>query len=157
LRRYQNLNSIKKMTSTSKERVASKINSSKHQQFIKYFSGGTLYFWVAYGVFALCYSGLHWNWLPAKILSDAIGWSLNYFVQRFWAFSEQHHLSEMQHAGRYIFIESIGFVMDYALIGGLKWCGITPYIGFFISGAFFTVWSWLWYRYWVFPENKKVA
>jgi putative flippase GtrA len=62
-------------------------------------------------------------------------------------------LSEMQHVGRYIFIESIGFVLDYLIIGVLNTFGITPYIGFFISAGFFTIWSYLWYRYWVFPEK----
>jgi putative flippase GtrA len=128
------------------------------QQFAKYMAGGSLYFWVGYGVFALCYSGLHIYWLWSKMAADAIGWSLNYFVQRYWAFnSEQLKLSEMQHLGRYVSIESIGFVIDYAIIAGLRSIGITPYIGFFISSAFFTVWSYLWYKYWVFPENKKVA
>jgi len=124
-------------------------------QFVKYIAGGSLYFWVGYGVFALCYSVFNFNWLPSKIAADAIGWSLNYVAQRFWAFSGQHHLSEMQHAGRYVFIESIGFGLDYAIIGGLKAIGITPYVGFFISAGFFTVWSWFWYKYWVFPEQKK--
>lgn len=124
-------------------------------QFGKYMSGGTLYFWVGYGVFALCYSGFGWSWLPAKILADAVGWSLNYFVQRYWAFNSEHlKLSEMQHVGRYIFIESIGFVLDYLIIFGLNSIGVTPYIGFFLSAGFFTVWSYLWYKYWVFPENK---
>lgn len=123
-------------------------------QFAKYMAGGSLYFWSGLGVFAICYSLLKWDWFPSKIVADAIGWSLNYVVQRFWAFAEQHHLSEMQHAGRYIFIESIGFVIDYLIIWGLKSIGITPYIGFFISAGFFTVWSWLWYKYWVFPEKK---
>jgi putative flippase GtrA len=144
------------MTDSPKDNSVSPSTGSKRiKQFAKYWSGGTLYFWVAYAIFAFCYSVLHWNWLPSKIVADAVGWSLNYIVQRFWAFSEQHHLSEMQHAGRYVFIESIGFVMDYAMIAGLKWLGITPYIGFFISAGFFTVWSWLWYKYWVFPEKKK--
>jgi putative flippase GtrA len=124
-------------------------------QFAKYMAGGTLYFWVGYGVFALCYSGFHWAWLPAKILADIIGWSLNYLVQRFWAFKDQVHLSEMQHAGRYIFIEAIGFVLDYLIIWGLNTIGVTPYVGFFISSGFFTIWSWFWYKYWVFPEKKK--
>jgi putative flippase GtrA len=129
------------------------------EQFAKYMAGGSLYFWVGYGVFAVCYSGLHWSWLPAKILADAIGWTLNYLVQRFWAFSDQVHLSEMQHASRYVFIESIGFILDYLMIWGLTSIGITPYIGFFISAGFFTVWSFLWYKYWVFPETggKKRA
>ncbi|HEX7368185.1 MAG TPA: GtrA family protein [Candidatus Saccharimonadales bacterium] len=123
------------------------------KRFARYMVGGSLYFWVGYGVFAICYSGLHWSWLPSKILADTIGWTLNYLVQRFWAFADRVHLSEMQHAGRYVFIESIGFVLDYLIIWGLKAIGITPYIGFFVSAGFFTVWSFLWYKYWVFPET----
>lgn len=130
------------------------MNQRAIKQFVKYMAGGSLYFWVGYGVFALCYSVFKWNWLPSKIAADVIGWSLNYIVQRFWAFGDQHHLSEMQHAGRYVFIESIGFLLDYAIIGGLNAIGITPYIGFFISAGFFTIWSWFWYKYWVFPEKK---
>jgi putative flippase GtrA len=123
------------------------------KQFAKYMAGGGIYFWSGYAIFAVGYSVFHWWWLWAKMLADAIGWTCNYLVQRFWAFSGQHHLSEMQHAGRYIFIEFIGFVLDYAIIGGLKAIGITPYIGFFISSIFFTFWSWVWYKYWVFPET----
>ena len=123
------------------------------ERFSKYLVGGSLYFWVGYAIFALCYSGFHWDWLPSKLLGDVIGWTLNYLVQRLWAFKDSTHFSEMNHAGRY-FIESIGFIMDYAMIAGLKAIGISPYIGFFISGAFFTVWSFLWYRYWVFPETS---
>jgi putative flippase GtrA len=118
--------------------------------------GGSTYFWSGYAIFAIGYSVLHLWWLWAKLLADAIGWSLNYFIQRHWAFAgASKHLSEMQHARRYIIIESVGFVIDYAIIGGLKALGITPYIGFFISAAFFTVWSYFWYKYWVFPEKTK--
>jgi putative flippase GtrA len=123
-------------------------------RFLKYMAGGAVYFWVGYAVFAICYSGMKWSWFPAKIVADAVGWTLNYLVQRFWAFSDRVHLSEMQHAGRYVFIESIGFVLDYLIIWGLKSIGITPYIGFFISAGFFTVWSYLWYKCWVFPEKN---
>jgi putative flippase GtrA len=124
------------------------------RRFLKYMAGGGVYFWTGYAVFAVCYSGLKWSWLPAKIAADVIGWTLNYLVQRFWAFSDRVHLTEMQHAGRYIFIESIGFVLDYLIIWGLQAIGITPYIGFFISAGFFTVWSYLWYSLWVFPEKS---
>ena len=88
-------------------------------RFLKYWAGGGLYFWLGYGIFALCYSGFHWGWLPSKVMADAIGWTSNYLVQRFWAFSDRVSFSEMKHAGRYIFIESIGFVMDYLIIWGL--------------------------------------
>lgn len=124
-------------------------------QFLKYMTGGSLYFWSGYAVFALCYSVFGWGWFWAKVAADIIGWSLNYVVQRYWAFSKAGpHLSEMQHVGRYIFIESIGFVLDYVIIGVLNYVGITPYVGFFLSAGFFSVWSFFWYKYWVFPETK---
>jgi putative flippase GtrA len=122
---------------------------------MKYMAGGGVYFWSGYAVFAGTYSGLKWAWLPAKLLADIIGWTLNYFVQRYWAFASDHmKLSEMQHVGRYLAIEGIGFVLDYLIIWGLYSIGISPYIGFFLSAGFFTVWSFLWYKYWVFPEGK---
>jgi putative flippase GtrA len=132
-----------------------RLKPSEVRRFLKYMVGGGVYFWVGYLVFAACFSLLHWNWFWSKVLSDAVGWSLNYLVQRFWAFADRTSLSEMQHAGRYVFIEALGFVIDYLLIGGLYAVGITPYVGFFISSAFFTVWSYLWYKYWVFPEGKR--
>jgi putative flippase GtrA len=125
-------------------------------QFLKYMVGGSLYFWSGYAVFAVCYSGLKWSWFPSKVAADAVGWTLNYLAQRYWAFNSDHlKLSEMQHVGRYVFIESIGFVLDYAIIWALNSVGITPYIGFFISAGFFTVWSWFWYKYWVFPTKAR--
>jgi putative flippase GtrA len=138
----------------SKEGIKSQV---KTKQFAKYMAGGSLYFWVGYGVFAIGYSALHLGWLPSKVAADVIGWSLNYIVQRRWAFSSDHlKLSEMQHVGRYLFIETTGFIIDYSIIAGLKYIGITPYIGFFVSAGFFTVWSYFWYKYWVFPEQKRL-
>lgn len=115
--------------------------------------GGGVYFWLGYAVFGILYSGVHWSWLPSKVVADVTGWTAGYLVQRFWAFRDRIHLSEVQHAGRYVCIESVGFVLDYLMIWGLKTLGVSPYIGFFISSGFFTVWSWFWYKYWVFPET----
>ncbi len=123
-------------------------------RFAKYMAGGGSYFVIGYAVFAVCYSGFGWPWLPAKVAADVTGWTAGYLVQRLWAFSDQVHLSEMAHAGRYVLIQSIGFVLDYLIIWCLYAIGITPYIGFFVAAGFFTVWNWLWYRYWVFPEKR---
>lgn len=122
-------------------------------QFLKYLAGGSLYFWSGYVVFAVCYSVFDWWWLWSKVAADVIGWTLNYLVQRHWAFAEQHHLREIEHLGRYIFVGALGLVSDYLIIGGLLAVGITPYIGFFVAAAFFTIWNWLWYKYWVFPKK----
>lgn len=124
-------------------------------QFSKYFIGGSIYFWSGYAIFAVCYSVLGWSWFPAKVAADLVGWTLNYLAQRYWAFnSDNLKLREIQHIGRYIFIESVGFVLDYIIVGALNAVGITPYIGLFISAGFFTIWSFLWYKYWVFPQRN---
>lgn len=127
------------------------------RRFSKYLAGGSLYFWVGYGIFALMYSGFHWHWLPSKVVADVIGLSCNYAVQRYWTFADRMRLAELRHVSRYTFIEAIGFVLDYLIIGFLNRIGITPYVGFFISAGFFTVWSYLWYKYWVFPQHKGKA
>ena len=130
-----------------------KPTKTEFARFTKYMVGGGLYFWLGYAVFALCYSVLGWAWLPAKIAADIIGWSSNYAVQRLWAFKDRASLGEMKHASRYVIIETIGFGLDYLIIWGLNSVGVTPYIGFFLSAAFFTVWSYFWYKYWVFPKT----
>jgi putative flippase GtrA len=135
--------------------VRPKLNKQQVQRFGKYLVGGSIYFWVGYGVFALLYGGFGWWWLWAKVLGDGIGWTCGYLVQRFWAFRDRIHLSEMKHAGRYVFIEAIGFALDYAIVGGLNYVGITPYIGMFISAAFLTLWNYAWYYLWVFPDKKR--
>lgn len=125
-------------------------------QFGKYLTGGSVYFWSGYAVFAVCYSGFKWGWLYAKIAADLVGWSLNYLVQRYWAFAgDRIRLREIEHIGRYVLISTIGLILDYLIIAALYQIGITPYIGFFIAAGFFTVWNYLWYKYWVFPARKS--
>ncbi|PJE65554.1 hypothetical protein COU91_01145 [Candidatus Saccharibacteria bacterium CG10_big_fil_rev_8_21_14_0_10_47_8] len=125
-------------------------------QFLEYMVGGGVYFWSGYGVFALCYSGLGWDWLWAKMLADVIGWTLNFLIQRYWAFNNprlKHKTIKI--SGRYIALTLANLVIDYSIIASLKAVGVTPYIGFFVSAGFFTVWNYFWYRFWVFnPVNK---
>src|SRR3989304_8986354 len=124
-------------------------------QFLEYMVGGGFYFWSGYAIFAICYSGLGWDWFPAKILADIIGFSLNFIIQRYWAFNDprlKHH--GVRISGRYILVTAINFIVDYAIVGGLNTLGITPYIGLFAAAAFFTAWNYLWYRFWVFNPKQ---
>lgn len=125
-------------------------------QIGRYLVGAVSYFWLGYVVFALCYSGLHWNWFPAKMISDVVGWTLNYVIQRYWAFASKsldHH--EGATVGKYGILTAGNFVIDYLIIWGLKAIGISPYISFFISAAFFAAWNYLWYRFWVFYGKRS--
>lgn len=124
-------------------------------QFIKYFIGGSTYFWSGYIIFAIAYGGFHWVWWSAKMLADLIGWTLNYIAQRYWAFASAslaHH--EASVAKKYIVLTIFNLVLDYLIVSGLKHFGISPYIGLFVSAGFFTVWNYLWYRFWVFLGRK---
>lgn len=122
-------------------------------QFIEYLVGGGVFFWSGYATFALLYSGFHWEWWQAKLLADTIGWTLNYLVQRYWAFANK---SLKQHEGtnrtRYIIVSVVDTVLDYCIVGGLNALGISPYAGMFVAAGFFTIWNYLLYRFWVFPE-----
>jgi len=125
-------------------------------QFAEYFVGGMAYFWSGYAVFAICYSGFHWNWFPAKMLADLVGWTLNYIIQRYWAFNDKsldkHEAATISKCG---IITVANFILDYAIIWALNSIGISPYIGFFISAGFFTVWNYVWYRFWVFYGKRS--
>lgn len=139
------------------KRADFRLNRQNSIQFLIYMIGGSVYFWSGYIIFAICYSGLHWNWLWAKMAADVVGWTLNYFIQRYWAFSNtglKKH--EARTVGRYAVVSIGNLVLDYLIIWGLQQVGISPYIGFFISAGFFTVWNYLWYRFWVF-YNKRNA
>ncbi|MEX0881600.1 MAG: GtrA family protein [Candidatus Saccharimonadales bacterium] len=125
-------------------------------QLLEYMVGGGVYFWSGYLVFAIFYSAVGWDWLWAKILADFVGWNLNFFVQRYWAFNDPRLKHKaIQISGRYIIITAANFVIDYLMIWGLKGLGVTPYLGFFVTSGFFTIWNYVWYKFWVFNPNQK--
>jgi len=124
-------------------------------QFLEYMVGGGVYFWSGYVVFAFGYSVLQWDWLWAKMLADAIAWTLNFLIQRYWAFNDPRLKHKaIRISERYIAITALNFLLDYLIIWSLKSVGVTPYFGFFISASFFTVWNYLWYKFWVFSPNQ---
>lgn len=134
-------------------------------QFIEYMISGGAYFWVGYVSFALFYGvhtdqfsfeGLGWNLWWSTIISNVIGWSVNFLLQRYWVFNNKSLKGhQTQVTSRYIIITLVDFVLNYFILLGLRQIGITPYIGQFISSGFFTIWNWFWYKLWVFPEKMK--
>ena len=125
-------------------------------QFIEYMISGGAYFWSGYALFAYLWSGLHWSLWWATITSNVFGWTVNYILQRYWVFANKSlNGHQTQVTTRYIIITLVDFVLNYFILYGLRQVGITPYIGQFISSGFFTIWNYLWYRYWVFPEKIK--
>lgn len=124
------------------------------KRIVEYMVSGGAYFWTGYLVFFIVDKGLHGSFFWAKSSATLIGWLVNYGLQRFWVFRNPRlKKHQTQVTGRYIVITLVDFVIDYGIVWGLKQVGITPYIGQFVSSAFFTGWNYLWYRFWVFPEK----
>ena len=124
------------------------------KRITEYMISGGAYFWTGYLVFFLIDKGLHGSFFWAKSVSTLAGWTVNFLLQRYWVFNNpklRKHQTEV--TGRYAIITLADFVIDYFLVLGLKNIGITPYIGQFVSSGFFTVWNYLWYKFWVFPEK----
>ncbi|MDB5163567.1 MAG: hypothetical protein JWS12_184 [Candidatus Saccharibacteria bacterium] len=123
-------------------------------RFVEYMISGGAYFWSGYLTFFVIDKGLHGSFFWAKSVATLLGWTVNYLLQRFWVFrNPQLRKHQTQVTGRYITITLVDFVLDYLIVYGLKQAGVTPYIGQFVSSGFFTVWNYLWYKLWVFPEK----
>ena len=125
-------------------------------QFVEYMISGGAYFWSGYLIFFIADRGLGWSLWWAKLSANIVGWLVNFMLQRYWVFRNPHlkgHLAET--SGRYAVITLINFGLDYLIVATLKGMGLTPYLGQFVSAGFFTVWNYLWYRFWVFPETHK--
>lgn len=124
------------------------------KRFTEYMISGGAYFWSGYLAFFIFDKGFKTSFFWAKSISTLTGWTVNYILQRYWVFknpSLKKHQTQV--TGRYIVITVTDFILDYLIVFGLKSVGITPYIGQFVSSGFFTVWNYLWYKYWVFPEQ----
>lgn len=120
-----------------------------------YMVGGTLYFWSGYLVFFICDKGLGLNLWWSKLIANIVGMLVNFVVQRFKAFRVYNPKQQiLKVSWRFVIITAVNFVIDYLIVKGLKvGLGISPYIGQFISAGFFTVWSYLWYKLWVFKPQ----
>jgi|SRR3989344_2339129 len=120
----------------------------------EYMISGGVYFWSGYAAFFICDKVFHLNLWWAKLASNIFGWTMNYVLQRYWVFKNPklaQHKTEV--TTRYAIITLVDFLIDYLIVAALKGVGITPYVGTFISSGFFTVWNYLWYKFWVFPER----
>lgn len=134
-----------------------KLRKSQRLELIRiaeYMVSGGAYFWSGYAVFAVADQVFGWSLWWAKLAANIVGWIVNFILQRYWVFRNPHLKGHMaQVTSRYIVLSLVNFILDYFIVYGLKTIGITPYIGQFVSAGFFTVWNYLWYKFWVFPHR----
>jgi putative flippase GtrA len=127
-------------------------------RFVEYMIGGSAQFWSGYLAFAVLDVLLGISFWWAKALAYFIGVTINFVLQRFWVFKQKRitkHQVEAT-AERFYGLMFINFILDLAIVGGLREMGLTPYIGQFVSAGFFTVWNYALFKFWVF-HNKHAA
>ena len=131
---------------------------ASYKQVVNYLIGGGLYFITGYAAFYGFYHFLHWTLFYATIFSNIIGWTVNYFINRFWVFEHPSlKKNALRISTKYTILTLADFLLSYLILRGLKAVGISPYIGQFISAiCFFTPWNYYWYKLWVFktPSGK---
>ena len=118
--------------------MSKKSQAREVKRITEYLVSGGAYFWSGYVAFFIGDQIFHLNLWWAKLAANLIGWTVNYILQRYWVFNNpklaKHQLDVTK---RYIAITLVNFMLDYLIVRSLKSIGISPYIGQFISAAFF--------------------
>ena len=123
-------------------------------RFIEYMIGGGAWFWSGYVLIVLLdnHIGLFW----ANVIGQTVGLSLNFIIERYWAFKTKKPTALLVATKRYLVYTALNaFGLNYAILLGLDKGGIPPEIGQFIASAFFTVWNYYWYKVYVFKAETK--
>lgn len=137
--------------------MAKKITKKQRKEltrFAEYMIGGGVWFWSGYIIIVVLDDqiGLFW----ANVLGQTVGLTLNFIIERYWAFKTKKQTKLGVATSRYIIYTAVNaFGLNYLILQGLKNVGIDPAIGQFIASAFFTVWNYYWYKVWVFKGNEK--
>lgn len=124
------------------------------RQFAEYLVGGGLWFWSGYTIIVLLDDHIGLGW--ANAIGQTVGISLNFLVQKYWVFRTQNSEKITFTAGRYVVYTLLNaFALNYLILWAFeKYFAIGPEISQFIASGFFTIWNYVWYKYWVFPEPE---
>lgn len=133
------------------------LNRREFIRFAEYMAAGGAQFWSGYLGFFILDKILHVTFWPAKIAAYFIGATVNFFLERYWVFAKKRTSKKdvADSAEKFYFVMFINFVLDLAIVGGLRELGVSPYIGQFVSAGFFTVFNFVIFKLWVFRRNRK--
>jgi len=131
----------------------SKISKKVLIQFAEYMVAGGAWFWSGYFIIVLTtpHIGLWW----ANLLGNSVGLSLNFLLQREWVFKNSKKRRMTEVSAKYVAFTAFNFLLNYIILRILIHFGIRVAIGQFIAAAFFTVWNYFFYRFWIFKETPS--
>ncbi|HSX45330.1 MAG TPA: GtrA family protein [Candidatus Saccharimonadales bacterium] len=124
-------------------------------RFGEYMVGGGLWFWSGYAIIVYLNGRMPLFWV--NFIGNAVGITLNFLVERYWAFKVKRQSTLLIATWRYIIYTVLNaFLLNYLILAVLiKQFNIQPKIGQFIAAGFFTIWNYIWYKLWVFRGQDR--
>lgn len=125
--------------------------------FIKLQLAGNVLFWGTYIGYFLLHELANWTELTALATASTIAHIAFFIVDSEWVFDEKGERRKTPgELWRFVIFMGLNYFINLAIIAGLSYYfDISPYIGQFISALFFTFWTFIGLRYWVFPKQSK--
>lgn len=127
-------------------------------RFAEYMVGGGLWFWSGYFIIVFLNGRVPLFW--ANFIGNAVGITLNFMVERYWAFKTRRPTTLFIATGRYLVYTAVNaFLLNYLILAVFKRFGVGPKYSQFAAAGFFTFWNYYWYGAWVFrgqPRQRRL-
>jgi putative flippase GtrA len=128
-------------------------------EFIKLQLAGNVLFWGTYVGYFVLHTLMGWSELSGLATASIFAHLLFFVADKEWVFDDKTGKRKTpDEIFRFILFMGMNYFINIAIIAGLRiYFDIDPYIGQFIAGLFFTFWTFIGLRYWVFREMKHHA
>lgn len=139
------------------EKIKKQFTFTNLVQFIKLQLAGNVLFWGTYIGFFLLHEIAHWSELASLATASIIAHGLFFIADSEWVFDEKGERRKTPgELTRFVIFMGINYFINLAIIAALSYyLNISPYIGQFISALFFTIWTFVGLKYWVFKKPKQ--
>lgn len=127
-------------------------------QFLKLQLAGNILFWGTYIGFFLLHELANWPEVYALASASIVAHIAFFVVDKKWVFHEHEGRRKTRvELTRFILFMGLNYFINLGIITGLSYyLDITPYIGQFIAALFFTLWTYIGLKYWVFKKPSRV-
>lgn len=139
------------------EKIKKQFTLSNFIQFIKLQLAGNVLFWGTYIGFFVFREVLHWPELTSLATASVIAHILFFIVDSEWVFDEKGERRKTPgELTRFIIFMGLNYFINIGIISSLSYyLHVTPYIGQFVAALFFTFWTFIGLKYWVFRKPKR--
>lgn len=127
-------------------------------EFLKLQLAGNVLFWVTYVSYWLFDYGARIPYPVSFVMANIAGNIVFFLVDRHWIYNAHTgKRKNMREVVRFVIFMTVNFFLNILIIHGLQqYLHISPYIGQFIAGVFFGVWTFLGLHFWVFqPDHTR--